>query len=144
MNDADSGKNRCMPGRREARVDLEPVVSACSEARSFILATLFSWGRRPAIPLIELVATELVSNAIVHAHGEVGVVLALDGDHLSVEVSDGAPDRIPVLYDVPRGEHGYGLRIVDSLSERWGYDTETDLDRKKVWASLDLNVASTW
>lgn len=142
MNDAGSGKNRHVAGRREARVELEPAMAACSEARSFILATLFSWGRRPAIPLIELVATELVSNAVVHAHGEVGVFLALDGDQLSIEVSDSAPDKIPVLYDVPRGEHGYGLRIVDQLSERWGYDTE--VDRKKVWASLDLNVASTW
>ena len=63
---------------------------------------------------------------------------------LLVKVSDGAPDKVPVLYDEPRGEHGYGLRIVDQLSERWGYDTDTDTDRKRVWASLDLNVASTW
>jgi hypothetical protein len=128
--------------RQETRVRLEPTMAACSEARTCILSTLFGWGHRPAIPLVELVATELVSNAVIHARGEVGFCLALEGDHLRVEVSDGAPERIPVLFEVPRGEHGYGLRIVDSLSEHWGYETAGD--RKSVWARLDLNVGSTW
>jgi anti-sigma regulatory factor (Ser/Thr protein kinase) len=121
-----------------ARIDLIPTDDASAKARVFILATLFEWGHRPAVALVDAVATELVTNAVVHATGPVGLELSLDDDTLRLAVSDEAVDEIPRLRPTPRGaENGYGLHIVDSLSLDWGHTRNHH--HKTVWATIDLN-----
>jgi hypothetical protein len=66
---------------------------------------------------IMLVTSELATNSIVHARTpfEVAIVRA---SVLRVEVSDRSV-AVPLIGESSNG-HGYGLRIVDSLSTRWG------------------------
>ena len=110
-----------------------------SEARSFLLSTLSVWGRRTDIPFIELVASELVTNAVQHVGGAIGYRLGLEGETLRIEVTDGASDRLPVLLKIlPGAEHGRGLHIVEALSTAWGFTL--DGDSKTVWADLHLNL----
>jgi anti-sigma regulatory factor (Ser/Thr protein kinase) len=124
-------------------VRLAASLEAPAMARAFVVSTLFSWGRRTSIPIVELVATELVANAVQHAVPPIGLALSLDGERLRVAVSDGAPDTPPVRRTtLPGTEGGYGLNIVDTLAEAWGYDVDGAL--KAVWADLDLNLAQAW
>jgi anti-sigma regulatory factor (Ser/Thr protein kinase) len=71
-----------------------------------------------------LMATELVTNALVHGRGEITLsVDCQDSDSVRVEVRDqGALDRRLVAphHVVPDSETGRGLHIVDALAERWG------------------------
>ena len=81
-----------------------------------------------------LVVGELVTNAILHGGGCTGVALAPVHDGIRIEVRDGS--RLPPLLGRPTEESltGRGLRLVDSVSARWGADAE--LGGKVVWAEL--------
>lgn len=67
----------------------------------------------------KLVATELVTNAIVHGEGQITVRLQVIEDAVRVEVIDGGTRSGPAVRQASeRG--GWGLRIVDTLSRHWG------------------------
>ena len=87
----------------------------------------------------EIVASELVSNAIRHARplsdGMLRVHWKVKGGVVEVEVTDGGSDSTP--RPAPRtvwAPSGRGLRIVRSLAHEWGV-TE-DRTGSTVWASL--------
>jgi hypothetical protein len=124
--------------RSEAHLNLAPTVDAAAQARHFIKVTLFGWGRREAVALVDLVATELIANALVHGRGPSELELAIEGDSLHLAVTDYAPASQPAMSELPQGaEHGYGLHIVDALATTWGCSPEGTA--KAVWADLDLN-----
>lgn len=83
----------------------------------------------------ELVATELVSNAIDHGGGarEVRIAVSPPG-RVRVEVDDAAPSaRLTVGRSRLGGARGNGLRIIDAIAS-WGVRrTSTG---KTVWATL--------
>jgi hypothetical protein len=86
-----------------------------------------------------LCATELVTNAAEHGAFPVHARLELRcdtvrGDSVRIEVSD-AEQRLPKLR-TPGPEGGFGLRIVQSVAERWG-TAPTDWG-KTTWAELLL------
>jgi anti-sigma regulatory factor (Ser/Thr protein kinase) len=80
-----------------------------------------------------LVVSELVTNAVVHARSAPEVTAtATDGDvHVDVYDGDRSP---PVVREPAEGgtSGGFGLRIVDALSDRWGWEPTTA--GKRVWA----------
>jgi anti-sigma regulatory factor (Ser/Thr protein kinase) len=81
-----------------------------------------------------LCLSELVTNAVQHpsAGSELELRVALDDDRLRVEVADEGGGFHP---DAPsRGdERGWGLFIVDNLSDRWGVDRG---ERTVVWFEI--------
>jgi two-component sensor histidine kinase len=99
----------------------------------------------PADPQqVQLLVTELVSNAV--RHGGPPVVVAMDcsaSEGVVVSVSDGSAAD-PVLQDVgPHGEGGRGVRLVDLLSVEWGVERgrparsgEAAAPGKTVWCRL--------
>ena len=81
-----------------------------------------------------LCLSELVSNAVRHpgTTGEVALVVDLDGDRLRVEVTDpgrGFTPRSPARGD----EGGWGLLIVDKLSDKWGVEAG---ERTVAWFEI--------
>ena len=101
-------------------------------ARSFVCSMLELWDRENPENVVPLLTTELVSNAVRHAVGSVGLELALLRDGvLRVEVRDGCPDAPVVRRSNPGGVGGHGLTIVDTLARRWG--VERYEDSKVVW-----------
>ena len=74
--------------------------------------------------------SELVSNAIVHGDGQIGVGLSRNGQSLRLEVTDEGGDARPRIH--PRTIGGWGLQFVDQLADDWG--TEQRGDSTLVWA----------
>jgi anti-sigma regulatory factor (Ser/Thr protein kinase) len=116
---------------------LDASSDAPGEARTFVMATLFNWGRRTAIPEVQVVASELVTNAVMHAGGEIEMRLQLHNDLLRIEVTDAARDSVPELQPgSPRETGRYGLHIVEAFAQSWGCAPTTG--HKTVWAEIDL------
>lgn len=84
------------------------------------------------IQAIELMASELLTNAVLHSDGEIGLRMLTDGNRIRVEVVDRSPSQ-PVLRD-PSDDatSGRGIGIVDALAECWGVDNHPD-GTKSVW-----------
>ena len=80
--------------------------------------------------IVELLVSELVTNAVLHAHTEIELTVRDLGDCIRVEVSDDSP-RLPELHPAGLTESGRGLQIVDALASRWG--TEGRTGGKTVW-----------
>ena len=88
----------------------------------------------------QLLASELVANAIVHGSGSPALALDLREDCIHVEVHDADPTR-NVVRPVNLGRsspHGRGLAIVDALASSWGVRVHDH--GKAVWFKLDLTV----
>jgi PAS domain S-box-containing protein len=109
-----------------------------AEARHFVQEHLERWQVPDAVLRdLELVTSELVTNAMVHGGAPVDVRLQLDGARVVLEVQDDAASSVPRPQDPDDDdEHGRGLRIVETLSDEWGMrSTERG---KCVWS------ARTW
>jgi anti-sigma regulatory factor (Ser/Thr protein kinase) len=83
---------------------------------------------------LELVVSELASNAVIHAETRFDVRLTI-GEPIRVEVIDGSPIPPVVRHPVRLDLGGRGLIIVDAAADRWGFDLVDD--GKVVWAELD-------
>ncbi len=90
-----------------------------------------------AIADVELVTSELVANAAAASSPSAGVDLrvGLGEGGLRIEVDDDGPGRPAVRSGTERG--GFGLQVVEALSECWGTDLATQ--HKTVWAVLDVS-----
>ncbi|HEV7931368.1 MAG TPA: SpoIIE family protein phosphatase [Actinomadura sp.] len=98
---------------------LEPRASTPGRARRLIRSTLAGWGLSDHSDLTELLATELVTNAVRHGTRPIELRL-LRTDALLCEVSDD-DHHLPVLrYADDDDEGGRGLQLVSRLARRWG------------------------
>jgi anti-sigma regulatory factor (Ser/Thr protein kinase) len=87
---------------------------------------------------LELLVSELVTNAILHAGGDVGLTISDLGDCIRVEVSDSSA-RLPIIeyptMDFPDIDtRGRGLVLVAALANRWG--SERTVTGKTVWCEV--------
>ena len=88
----------------------------------------------------QYVASELVSNAVEHAAGVMGVAVSRIGDDLvKVAVIDGSAAVPNLQPDNPLSKRGRGLQAVDGLASSWGYDTHEF--GKTVWAQMQYTHA---
>jgi anti-sigma regulatory factor (Ser/Thr protein kinase) len=115
---------------------LPPNRNRLKAARRFVCESLAQWGATPPEEAA-LLTSELVTNAIIHAGGEVEVRLRRDGTRALVEVHDHSAEPPKVL---PLDRHrrgGNGMRIVDALARDWGV-TQINDDGKIVWFEVPL------
>lgn len=122
-----------IPAANVARWMLEPRRTTPSRIRRLIRATLTSWGLADHIEITELLATEVVTNAVRFATRPIELRL-VQTEHLLVEVMDDE-HTLPVLRDAHEDdEGGRGLQLVSRLARRWGA-TRTATG-KIVWFEL--------
>lgn len=128
-----------------------PTAPSC--ARSHARNVVNEWGLGAIAETIELVVSELATNALLastYPDGrpkyEVGVGLpsihmrlSSDRVRLLIEVWDANP-RLPTPKNAgPDEESGRGLMLVDALCERWDCYAEQDgSSGKVVWAEMRL------
>ena len=81
----------------------------------------------------QLLATELVTNAIRHAGSLVELTVARRGDRIRIEARDGSTTK-PVPPHEASTRHR-GLLLVEDISEAWGVDVQ-DRSGKVVWCEV--------
>ena len=84
-----------------------------------------------------LVANELVTNAVIHAHTDVWLRLELRGDRLFIAVRDCGLKVLEPVPPAPETEGGRGLWLVEQLGRAWGVRPAPDAG-KTVWCALTL------
>jgi two-component sensor histidine kinase len=110
--------------------------SATAHARAF--ARLWAADQRlsdSAALTVELVAAELVSNAIRHGTPPFDIDLYLTDGVIRGRVSDGSP-LLPRIDPCPDWRGGFGLNIVAGCTERWGTTTTTG---KRIWFEIEAD-----
>ncbi|GAA3181286.1 SpoIIE family protein phosphatase [Streptomyces virens] len=107
---------------------------SAAEARRFVRDALGDVAP-DLVDTAQLLVSELVTNAVLHARTEVEVTARAEAGTVRVRVSDGRPDRALVPYgSPPYSGTGQGLPLVARLASRRG--VETDGDGKSVWFEL--------
>ncbi|MFJ5261094.1 ATP-binding protein [Streptomyces sp. NPDC088387] len=110
---------------------------AVRTARSTVRAQLHRWSLDSLSDITALLVSELVTNALRHATGPIGVRLVRSPELpglLLVEVSDPLPDPPRERIAEPEDESGRGLQLVASSAHRWG--TRPGETGKTVWFEL--------
>ena len=112
-----------------------------SRVRAFVAEELEKIDQAALIDDAVLVASELASNAMLHAGGITAVGVTQYGDAIRVEVHDRT--RVPPLMARQSTEAmtGRGLRLVASISKEWGADPTGE--GKVVWAELSESHATS-
>jgi anti-sigma regulatory factor (Ser/Thr protein kinase)/anti-anti-sigma regulatory factor len=113
--------------------------TAPSTARRFVRETCELWQLPPTVrEVAELVATELVTNAVEHAHSSSRFTLTLTGSAFGVAVRDYCPSPIPRPRPIDvKAFRGRGLHLVACVAQTWGGNPHPD--GKTIWASLLLD-----
>ncbi len=121
---------------RSASIDLPPVAASVPAARHLVHHVLRAWEAPHDRADAALLVTELVANVVDHVQGETTFTLELSISDawLRISVVDGSSIR-PVVQELssdrPRGR---GLRMVESIADRWGADDHDG--GKRVWFDL--------
>jgi len=113
-------------GRRPADASLTmrlaPDTTELPPARRRVRATLAGWGLSDPAASVELAMSELVTNALLHGEGGIDVTVEVRGDQVWLSVGDEGfgPEPIGLREPSSTGSGGWGLRVVDGLSDSWG------------------------
>lgn len=165
MPDGDTEELQPLARRRSDGATTPPLVlaleaadgaDAAAAARHWSRKTTESLGLDHLVEDVELVVSELVTNAVLHARTDVHLQIDPLGDGVRIEVHDSAPDRLPVasgtgllelleldeVDDLTGGltaldvetMTGRGMTLIEAIAERWGV-VVTD-STKAVWAEL--------
>jgi anti-sigma regulatory factor (Ser/Thr protein kinase) len=122
--------------RRVGRATLPNDATSPGRARHIIGRTL-ALASSDIRDVAELLASEIVTNAVAFSHGAVQVRVEVEAQAIRVSIHDDGPG-LPALSDPePLGEHGRGLHIVQALADDWGVVTSVGTEiGKTVWFTL--------
>jgi anti-sigma regulatory factor (Ser/Thr protein kinase)/anti-anti-sigma regulatory factor len=118
--------------------ELLPVSGAARQARNVTTDACLRWDLPDQLPSATLIASELVSNVVDHAHTMMTLRLVLRPRYLHIAVRDGAAEGPPPQTSTggATAVRGRGLMLVTATADSWGWlPTENG---KVVWASLRL------
>jgi anti-sigma regulatory factor (Ser/Thr protein kinase) len=91
---------------------------------------------RPDCPeRVELVVSELVTNALLHTQTRADLRATVTDDAIHIEVHDGA-SMAPQTREPQGAGGGFGLHIVEAIAAEWGWRATPD--GKVVWADVPL------
>ncbi len=116
-------------------ITVTPDTESVTAVRHFVRGALQSFDARVDADVAELLASELATNAVGLAAGEITVTVRHRQGRLRVEVRDFGYGRPEVARPAPFAtDGGRGLMIVESLADAWGVDEF--LPGKIVWFEL--------
>ncbi|HUF31667.1 MAG TPA: GAF domain-containing protein [Acidimicrobiales bacterium] len=130
--------------------------AAIATARRWAREVLDELGCGHLLDDVELLLSELVTNAVIHTGSDIEIAIGPTGIGVRIEVRDEVADRMPVtsgtgllellqlddVDDLAGGltdldvetMTGRGMTVVEAVSDRWG--AEVSGDGKVVWAEL--------
>lgn len=116
-----------------ASITLPPERTSPRAARALFRLALDQW-HIADVDSADLLLSELVTNAVVHARTPLSLRVAAREGWARVEVQDGSPEAPASFHATPRSEHGRGLLLLDRLADDWGWTADTCPSRgKSVW-----------
>jgi len=128
--------------------DLVPGPAAPSEVRTLITDVCAAWDIPQVLDAALIVASELVTNAVVHGSGAVHVTVLLRRARLHLVVRDQNPDPPRRLQSTLRSSAGIsldsggrGLPLLDAVCRAWGHlSSDTG---KAVWGIVEVREPGT-
>ncbi|MGP4113733.1 SpoIIE family protein phosphatase [Streptomyces sp. 4N509B] len=128
-------RTRLLAPDRVASHSLPNDLGAPAAARAWVNTQLADWGLEEMVPSTELVASELVTNAVRYSTGPIGLRLIRD-QTLSCEVTDSSGSSPHLRHAGDEDERGRGLYLVAHLTEHWG--TRLAGTGKTIWTEQAL------
>jgi anti-sigma regulatory factor (Ser/Thr protein kinase) len=142
---------------------LGALTTAPSCARLHSGAVLREWNLGSTAETVELIVSELVTNAVCAASGSgrlprydgaasglpvIHLRLSSDQVRVMIEVWDQSPGVPEATCPEPDAESGRGLTLMEALSQGWGWERVSDWSGKVVWAEVtaarDLRILSAY
>ncbi len=130
----------------QVEIVLPSDASAPAKARELLGRVLDDSAASERLALCGLALSEVVTNAVRHggngASAEINVSIERADDVVRITVVQPGPVRdIPSIVEMPEpwSMNGYGLSIVDAVTDRWGIH----LSPPSVWFELDLRDGAT-
>ncbi|MET7495558.1 ATP-binding protein [Streptomyces sp900116325] len=123
---------------QDASWPLTPDLTSVGRARRLAIEQVGEWRLDELADTVELLVSELVTNALCHTRGAVRMNLQVRGARLRCEVEDtnsDGPVRRSVCADA---EGGRGMEILDLLAEAWG--SSRTATGKTLWFELPVPV----
>jgi anti-sigma regulatory factor (Ser/Thr protein kinase) len=118
-------------GAHEQQVELPPRPTSAAEARRFVARALRSV--EPSVREVGvLLASELVTNALLYAQGRITVRVTPVDHAWRVGVHDGSPTVVAPRQVGLQATSGRGLALVEQLASSWGVEVDHG-QGKEVW-----------
>lgn len=121
-------------------LELQPERSNVGVARRFVMDAVHRLGKDVVADVAELLTSEVVTNAVLHA----GTVLRLRvftfNDGVRVEVTDGSAGSPTQRNYSAEAATGRGLGLVEALASEWG--TRAEKVGKTVWFTISPELAA--
>jgi phosphoserine phosphatase RsbU/P len=139
---ATNATHRLPEPRTERRLRLRADRHAPAAVRTMIRQMLDEARLADMADDVLLLATELTTNAVLHAGTDLDVTVDVDATRVHVAVADRHRGELPVLDTTsamrrPLLSHGRGLILVDRIATRWG--VVHDNSGKSVWFDIRRN-----
>lgn len=119
------------------QITLAPQAPSVAEVRGFVRRHLNLHDLPLLVDDMTLVASELATNALLHAGTEFTVTMTASAEAVTLTVGDGSstrPSRVDRAIDDIGGR---GIAIVDAVASSWGVEVSPTVG-KGVWASFDV------
>jgi anti-sigma regulatory factor (Ser/Thr protein kinase) len=130
------------PWPLQTRLELAAQPTAPGVVRGHVRAVAREWGLADLADIAELLASEIVTNAVLASAGlrtagpaVIRLWLTSDGAALIIHVWDANPDMPVPQQAAPDEEGGRGLMLVRVLGKDWGAYPEKD-GGKVVWVMI--------
>ncbi|KAF4409234.1 MULTISPECIES: ATP-binding protein [Streptomyces] len=110
-----------MPNPFEYRLRIPHDPRSVSVARTSLRAALTAHEVPDLVERAELLASEMLTNAIVHSDGEAQLRLRWARDALTLSVWDTSPKPPDLRITGSDDEGGRGLHLLETLADRWDH-----------------------
>ncbi len=123
----------------ERRTPLEPQPESARLARRAVAQSLAEVGRADLADTAELLVSELVTNAVVHARTVIDLLVVAGPRGIRVSVHDDSPHQPSPRRYAAGASTGRGLELVELMADRHGTEPDAGIG-KTVWFELGTGL----
>jgi anti-sigma regulatory factor (Ser/Thr protein kinase) len=131
-----------MAGSEVLNLTLPPTARSAGDGRRFVVQTLTDWNCDAMIDAAALLASEVITNAVMHARTPLTISLRrTESGHIQIDVSDGSPLQPRRRTPAADATTGRGVALLDQLATSWS--VRTTANGKTVTFTLD-STSDPW
>lgn len=107
-------------------------LSSIPQARHFVRSSVSDYLPVHALDTVELLTSEVVTNAVLHADSDPVVEVAAEGGTVRISVQDQNPAWPSPKRVCDDATSGRGLALVDTMADAWGVES-LPKEGKRIW-----------